>query len=122
MKKTKANAAWTIYHNPRCSKSRATLALLKQHNIDPVVIDYIKSPPTATELKSVLQKLGMRPDQLIRTGEEEYESKIAGKKLSDTQLIATLITHPVLIERPIVVVDERAAIGRPPENILQLLQ
>jgi arsenate reductase (glutaredoxin) len=64
----------------------------------------------------------MRPDQLIRTGEEEYESKIAGKKLSDTQLIATLITHPVLIERPIVVVDERAAIGRPPENILQLLQ
>jgi arsenate reductase (glutaredoxin) len=119
---SKSKAAYTLYHNPRCTKSRATLALLEERGIDPVVIDYLKSPPSATELKALLAKLKLRPIDLVRKGEDEYRSKIEGKNLSDSELIAHMVKHPVLIERPILVKDDRAVIGRPPENVLTLLK
>jgi arsenate reductase len=121
MKKSKATAACTIYHNPRCTKSRATLALLNKQNIIPIIIEYLEMPPTATELKLIVKKLGMKPGDIVRIGEPEYQTHIANKQLNDAQLIAVMVDNPVLIERPIVVMGERAAIGRPPENILQLL-
>ncbi len=111
-----------IYHNPRCSKSRATLALLESRGLAPQVIEYLKTPPTVAELKVLLAQLGMRPGDLVRTGEPEYQTKAAGKVLTDEQLIALMTDNPALIERPIVVVGERAAIGRPPENVLSLLK
>lgn len=122
MKEKEANSACTIYHNPQCSKSRATLALLKENGVEPTIIEYLKTPPSAAELKSILEKLKMRPDELIRKGEDLYRELVSVKKLSDPQLIATMIDNPVLIERPIVVVGDRAAIGRPPENVLPLLK
>lgn len=119
---SKAQAACTIYHNPRCSKSRATLALLEERGIKPVVIEYLKTPPSVAEFKSILTRLGMKPAELLRKGEEEYKTHVAGRDLSDAQLIALMVGHPVLIERPIVVRGERAVLGRPPENVLQLLK
>ena len=112
----------TIYHNPRCSKSRATLASLQEHGLEPAVIEYLKTPPTVAELKAILRKLGMRAEQIIRKGEDEYQSKVAGKNLTDAQLLVAMADNPVLIERPIVVMGERAVIGRPPENVLRLLK
>jgi arsenate reductase (glutaredoxin) len=120
--KNKTKITCTIYHNPHCSKSRATLALLRENGIEPNVVEYLKTPPSATELKSILKKLNMRPDELIRKGEDLYRDSLSVKKLSDEQLIATMVDNPVLIERPIVVLGDRAEIGRPPENILPLLK
>lgn len=120
--KSKTGTACTIYHNPRCSKSRATLALLEERGVEPLVIEYLKTPPSAADLKSILARLGMKPAQLLRKGEEEYKAHVAGRDLSDAELIALMVRHPVLIERPIVVRGERAVLGRPPENVLQLLQ
>jgi len=112
----------TIYHNPRCSKSRETLQLLKNHGIEPVIIEYLKSPPSAEELDSILQKLGMEPRELMRTKEAEYkELGLADKSLDRLALIDAMIKHPILIERPIVVANGKAAIGRPPEAILSIL-
>src|SRR5262245_58479966 len=107
----------TIYHNPKCSKSRATLELLRGHGVEPKIIEYLKTPPTAAELKALLAKLGMRPEQLVRKGEEIYREKYAGKSLSDAQWIDAMIADPILIERPIVVSGARAVLGRPPENV-----
>jgi arsenate reductase (glutaredoxin) len=112
----------TIYHNPRCSKSRQTLALLEEHGAKPQVVEYLKTPPSAAELKAILAALGMKPEQIVRKGEEIYKSEYAGKTLTDAQWIAALARHPVLIERPIVVKGSRAALGRPPENALKLLK
>jgi len=110
----------TIYHNPRCSKSRATLALLRERGIQPIVIDYLKTPPTAAELRRLLQLLGLRPEALIRKKEAEYKA-IAELELDADGLIAAMVKHPKLIERPIVVANNRAALGRPPENVLDIL-
>jgi arsenate reductase (glutaredoxin) len=112
---------FTIYHNPKCTKSRATLALLQEHGIEPRVIEYLQTPPTAAELKAIVGKLGIAPEQLVRKGEDVYKANYAGKKLTDAQWIEAMVSHPILIERPIVVSGSRAVIGRPPENVSQLL-
>lgn len=111
-----------IYHNPRCSKSRQTLALLQDNQVEPEIIEYLKTPPTAEELSSLLDALSMAPRQLMRTKEAEYrELGLADETLSRDQLIAAMIANPKLIERPIVVKDGKVAIGRPPENVLDIL-
>ena len=114
-------SSFAIYHNPKCTKSRATLALLQEHGIEPKVIEYLKTPPTAVELKAVIGKLGISPEQLVRKGEEIYKTEYAGRKLTDAQWIEAMVRHPILIERPIVVTGNRAVIGRPPENVESLL-
>jgi arsenate reductase (glutaredoxin) len=114
-------SALTIYHNPKCSKSRETLALLRERGVAPRIVEYLKEPPTAAELASIVAKLGIRPEDLVRKGEATYKAKYAGKALSDAEWIAALAADPVLIERPIVVAGRRAAIGRPPERVLELL-
>lgn len=111
----------TIYHNPRCSKSRETLALLRQHGVEPTVIEYLKTPPNASELRSLLRALGMKPAALVRTGEELYKTEFKERTLSDAEWIDTLAEHPILIERPIVVCGGKAVLGRPPEKVLGLL-
>jgi arsenate reductase (glutaredoxin) len=113
---------FTIYHNPRCTKSRATLALLEQRGITPTVVEYLKTPPGADELASIIGKLGIEPEQLVRKGEDVYRTRYAGKKLTGAQWIAAMVRDPVLIERPIVVSGARAVIGRPPENVEKLLR
>lgn len=113
---------YTIYHNPRCGKSRATLALLQERGIEPRIIEYLKTPPSAAELKRIVEQLGLKPEQLIRRGEEIYKSKYAGKTLSDAQWIDAMVKNPILIERPIVISGKRAVLGRPPENVLSLLR
>ena len=111
-----------IYHNPRCSKSRQTLQLLHEQGIEPEIIEYLKTPPTASELDDILQKLGFQPRDLIRKKEAEYkETGMDNNALTHQQLIAGMIANPKLIERPIVLANEKAAIGRPPENILEIL-
>ncbi len=122
MKKTSTQAACTIYHNPRCSKSRATLALLRERGIELKVVEYLATPPSVPELRSILGKLKLKPDQLLRKSEDAYKTKVSGKRLSDAQLLTLMADNPILIERPIVVIGERAAIGRPPENVLFLLK
>ena len=113
--------AFTIYHSPKCTKSRATLALLQEHGIQPKVIEYLKTPPTAADLEAIIGKLGIAPEQLVRKGEEVCKANYAGRKLTDADWIEAMVSHPILIERPIVVTGNRAVIGRPPENINQLL-
>jgi arsenate reductase len=111
----------TIYHNPKCSKSRATLALLEERGSRPRIVPYLETPPTAAELDTIVAKLGIRPEQLVRKGEDVYREKYAGKTLSDAEWIDAMVRDPILIERPIVVRGTRAVIGRPPENALTLL-
>ncbi|OLU28786.1 arsenate reductase (glutaredoxin) [Pseudomonas sp. PA15(2017)] len=111
-----------LYHNPRCSKSRAALQLLEERDLQPVVVHYLDTPPSAAQLRDVLDKLGLPPRHLLRSGEDEYrELGLADQALSDEQLIAAMAAHPRLIERPILIAGDRAVIGRPPENILELL-
>ena len=112
----------TIYHNPRCSKSRQTLSLLKEHGVEPTVVEYIDEPPTADELTEILLKLDAAPRDIIRKGEKVYkEFELDDASLTDDALIAAMVGHPILIERPIVVTDEKAAIGRPPSAVLEIL-
>jgi arsenate reductase len=112
----------TIFHNPRCSKSRATLALLREQGIEPKVVEYLETPPTADELKEILAKLGLGPRDIIRRGEKVYkELELADDSLPDNALITALAGNPILIERPIVVKGDKAAVGRPPENVLAIL-
>ena len=111
-----------IFHNPRCSKSRATLALLRDHGIDPEITLYLESPPDAGELRSILDKLGMSPRELMRKGEAEFKQQgLDDETLTDDELINAMIATPRLIERPIVLVGDRVAIGRPPESVLDIL-
>ena len=112
---------FTIYHNPKCTKSRQTLALLEEHGVKPQVIEYLKTPSTAAELKAIVAKLGIKPEQLVRKGEDVYKANYAGKTLTDAQWLEALAKHPILIERPIVISGSRAVIGRPPENVKPLL-
>ncbi|TXS92142.1 arsenate reductase (glutaredoxin) [Parahaliea maris] len=110
-----------IYHNPRCSKSRNTLALLQEHGVEPEVVLYLETPPDAAGLRDLLAKLGKQPAELLRKGEAEYKELGLGASSSDDELVAAMASHPKLIERPIVVRGERAVLGRPPENVLALL-
>lgn len=112
----------TLYHNPRCSKSRGALELLEARGLAPTVVRYLETPPDAATLKALLDKLGIPPRQLLRTGEDDYaQLNLADPTLSDAQLIDAMATHPKLIERPILVAGDKAVIGRPPENILEIL-
>ncbi len=112
----------TIYHNQRCSKSRATLALLQERGIEPRVIKYLENPPSTDELKAILEKLGLSPRELMRRKEAEYTALgLDNPQLEDDELIAAMVKHPKLIERPIVLAGGQAAIGRPPENVLEIL-
>ncbi|HBB77149.1 arsenate reductase (glutaredoxin) [Stutzerimonas xanthomarina] len=112
----------TLYHNPRCSKSRSALELLEGRGLTPTIIRYLETPPTAAELQDVLNKLGIAPRQLLRTGEDEYRQlDLANPDLSDEQLIEAMVAHPRLIERPILVAGDRATVGRPPEKVLEIL-
>jgi arsenate reductase len=111
-----------IYHNSRCSKSRATLALLQERGADVEVINYLDTPPTAAELSTLLKQLGMTPRQLLRQGEDDYQALgLDNPSLDDQALIAAMVAHPKLIERPIVVANGKAALGRPPEAVLAIL-
>lgn len=110
----------TIWHNPRCSKSRATLALLEEKGIEPKVVRYLETPPDAGELRRVLGLLGMAPEELVRRGESVFK-ELALKDADSDQLLAAMAANPVLIERPVVIHGERAALGRPPEQVLEIL-
>ncbi|MDX8392157.1 MAG: arsenate reductase (glutaredoxin) [Mariprofundaceae bacterium] len=110
-----------IYHNPRCSKSRATLALLVDRDVDLEIIEYLKTPPSIAELTRILAMLGKKPTELMRKGEDEYKTHIRGKDLSDAEAVALMVQYPKLIERPIVVNVAAAAVGRPPESVLDIL-
>lgn len=110
-----------IYHNPRCMKSRQTLALLEQKGVDPEIILYLEKTPSKTALKKIIKMLGIKPEQLVRKSESIYKENYKGKDLSAAEWIDAMIENPKLIERPIVVKGDRAVLGRPPENVLDLI-
>ncbi len=113
-----------IYHNPRCSKSRQTLALLREHDIDPVIVNYLENPPTKTQLRKLCKLLGKGPVEIMRFKERIAKEKnlAANDQRTDSQWFELIIQDPILLERPIVVVDDKkAALGRPPENVLAII-
>lgn len=110
----------TIYHNPRCSKSRETLALIETKGAAPKVVEYLKTPPTAEELTAILALLGKAPAEILRK-KEAAEAGIDAAALSDADLIRAMVANPAVIERPIVVANGKAALGRPPESVLEIL-
>lgn len=113
----------TLYHNPRCSKSREALALLEARGVQPHIVRYLETPPTAATLKTLLKALGIPARELLRNKEAEYEELgLANPRLGEAELIAAMVEHPRLIERPIAVNGKRAVIGRPPEKVLELLK
>ena len=112
----------TIYHNPKCSKSRQTLSLLNDQGIEPNIVEYLKTPPTKEELTKILAKLGLKPRDLIRKKEDAYAiCQLDDMSFSDDEIIDFMVKHPILIERPIVLAHGKAAIGRPPENVLEII-
>jgi arsenate reductase len=112
----------TLYHNPRCSKSRGALELLEARGLAPTIVRYLETPPDAATLEQLLAKLGIGARQLLRTGEDEYKAlDLANPVLSDAQLIKAMVEHPKLIERPILVAGDKAVVGRPPEKVLEIL-
>lgn len=112
----------TIYHNPRCTKSRETLKLLEERGIRPRIVEYLKTPPSAAELKRIIKMLGIGPRALLRAKEPEYKkAKLENQALGDDKIIAAMVKNPILIERPIVIKGARAALGRPPANVLKIL-
>ena len=112
----------TLLHNPKCSKSRATLELLQSKGIEPLIIEYLKTPPDAKMLEDILKKLGKSPRDLMRKKEEPYAAhNLADEKLESAQLIQAIIDNPILMERPILLANDKAAIGRPPESVLDIL-
>jgi len=112
----------TLYHNPRCSKSRAALELLEARGLKPEIVRYLDTPLSTSELKELLNKLGLTARQLLRTGDDEYKTlELAHAGLGEAQLIAAMVEHPKLIERPILVAGDKAIIGRPPEKVLEIL-
>ena len=113
----------TIYHNPKCAKSRETLQLLKKRGFEPRVVEYLKTPPNKNELERLLALLGLEPRALLRTKEPEYkQAGLADPKLSRAAVVRAMVEHPKLIERPIVVAGNKAVLGRPPENVLKILK
>ena len=114
--------ALEIWHNPRCSKSRQTLALVREQGVEPTVIEYLKTPPTVERLQQVLAMLALTPRQLMRSKETDYKAQgIDDDALTDDQLMASMIEFPKLIERPVVINGDQAAVGRPPEQVLEIL-
>ena len=112
----------TIYHNPRCSKSRQTLNLLEERELEIEVVRYLESPPTVDELTRILRQLGLQPREAMRRNEAPYAAlKLDSSGLSEAELIQAMVENPILIERPIVVVGNEARIGRPPEAVLEIL-
>ena len=112
----------TIYHNPRCSKSRQTLDILNSKNCDLVIVDYLKTPPSAAELKGVVKKLQLSVRDIMRTKETQYQKlELDNTSLSEDELLSFMHQYPTLIERPIVVNGDKACIGRPPENVLNIV-
>jgi len=113
----------TIWHNPRCSKSRQTLQLIRDRGIEPIVVEYLKTPPSEAELADALKALGFAPRDLMRTKEAPYRELALGDEgLSDAKLLAAMVANPVLIERPVVLRGKRAVVGRPPENVIELFE
>lgn len=110
-----------IYHNPRCSKSRQTINILDEKGADYETVLYLDEVPTEAELTDLVAKLGITPADLVRKGEADYKEKYKGRELTDSEWIAAMVEHPKLIERPIVVKGNKAVLGRPPENVLELL-
>lgn len=110
-----------IYHNPRCSKSRQALDLLRENNIEPEIIDYLNNVPTFQELKELIHLMGIQPEELIRKGESDFKDNFKGKTLSEKEWIQAMVDFPKLIERPIIIDGNKAVIGRPPEKVLALL-
>lgn len=108
-----------IYHNPRCTKSRQTLALLREKDVEPEVVEYLNEPPDATTLANLVKKLGIEPGQLIR--KKEYRELGLPETDDANELLARMVANPKIIERPIVVVGQQARLGRPPENVLEIL-
>lgn len=109
-----------IYHNPRCTKSRETLALIRAEGIEPEIIEYLKKTPDTAELKDILMKLHLKPADILRKGEAIYKEIIKGKAFGEEELIQIMIENPKLIERPIVIRGNKAVLGRPPENVTKL--
>ncbi len=111
-----------MYHNPKCSKSRQTLSLLMEKGIEPEIIEYLKTPPDADELKTILHMLDRTPREIMRIKESVYKEKnLDDESLDESTLISAMVSDPILIERPIVIANGKAAIGRPPENVLDIL-
>lgn len=111
-----------IYHNPKCSKSRETLNLIKKNGIEPLVVEYLKNTPGFMELNNIIKMLGIKPRELLRTKEAAYkDNNLDDESLSDTDIIKAMVKNPVLIERPIVIKGKKAVIGRPPENVLSII-
>ena len=111
----------SIFHNPRCGKSRNTLAIINDKNLEVEVVEYLKTPPSANQLKEIIEKLGITPEELIRKGELIFKENYKGKQFSDDEWINVMVAHPILIERPIVIKGDKAVIGRPPENALIII-
>jgi len=112
---------FTIYHNPRCSKSRNTLALLEEHGVSPDIVLYLETPPDRKQIRNLLSMLGMSAGDLVRRGEQDYKSCGLDRNSTDEEIVNAMATHPKLIERPIVVKGKKAVLGRPPENVLELI-
>jgi arsenate reductase len=114
-------SAVTIYHNPRCSKSRNTLALLQENGVQPKIVLYLETPPDSSEIRALLVKLGITAAELVRRGEGDYKASGLNKDSSEADIVAAMVKYPKLIERPIVVRGDKAVLGRPPENALVLI-
>lgn len=112
----------TIYHNPRCRKSRETLELIREAGHDPKIIEYLQDPPSDSELEEMLKRMGKKPLELIRKGEDVYKSNFKGKTFSDAEWVKIMVENPKLIERPIVVKGNKVILGRPPENVKTILK
>ncbi len=110
-----------LYHNPRCRKSREGLAILKESNQDFEIVEYLKNPPTQDELNSIVKKLHIKPIELVRKNESIWKENYKGKELTDNQIIRAMVENPKLIERPIVITNDKAIVGRPPEIIKTIL-
>lgn len=110
-----------IYHNPRCRKSRETLAIIEEKGIKPEIVLYLDKPPTQKAVKELLTALNLKPIDLIRKGEKLYKEKYKGKNITDAEWVKIMVKNPILIERPIVLKGKKAILGRPPENVLELM-
>jgi len=111
-----------LYHNPRCSKSRQTLQLLEENNVQPEIVEYLKTPPDAATLKTITGKLGISAHELMRTGEDEYKTaKDAVVAMSEDEQLDWMAANPKVIQRPIVINGDQARIGRPPESVLEII-
>ncbi|WP_109438450.1 MULTISPECIES: arsenate reductase (glutaredoxin) [Aquimarina] len=111
----------TIYHNPRCRKSRETLAILEEKTEDITIVKYLETPPSVEELTEIIKFLNISPIDLVRKNETVWKENYKGKEITNTELISVLSKHPILIERPIVVKDNKAIIGRPPQKVVDIL-